>query len=113
MYNNYGYNPYQNRFIGLPQMEQQSPAMNGLRPVISGKIVDSIDVVKAMDITLDGSTHYFPLIDGSAIVTKQLGLDGVSKITVYKPVEETKKEEPKYVTVEEFDKFKEELKKDE
>ena len=72
---------------------------------LQGKSVDSLDVVKAMDIPLDGSISYFPLVDGSAIVTKQLQQDGTSKTIVYKPVEEeklveTKKEE--YVTIKQF-----------
>lgn len=69
-----------------------------------GKSVDSIDVVKAMDIPLDGSVSYFPLTDGTAIVTKQLQQDGTSKTVVYKPIqeEEIKKSEKKYVTTEEL-----------
>lgn len=72
---------------------------------LQGKIVDSIDVVKATDIALDGSITYFPLADGSLIVTKQLAQDGTSKMIVYKPVEEkeVEKQQPKYITVEEFD----------
>lgn len=75
------------------------------KPVISlqGKTVDSIDVVKATDIPLDGSVSYFPIVDGSAIVTKQLQQDGTSKVIIYKPVDGNEvKEESKFVTVEEF-----------
>ena len=75
------------------------------KPVISlqGKTVDSIDVVKATDIPLDGSVSYFPIVDGSAIVTKQLQQDGTSKVIIYKPVDGNEvKEEAKFVTVEEF-----------
>ena len=53
---------------------------------IQGRIVDNVDVVRATEISLDGSVNYFPLADGSAIVTKQLQMDGTSKIVVYKPV---------------------------
>ena len=67
-----------------------------------GKSVDSIDVVKAMDIPLDGSTSYFPLTDGSAIVTKKLQSDGTSKTVVYKPVEEDKKESKVFITMDEL-----------
>lgn len=52
---------------------------------IQGRIVDNVDVVRATEISLDGSVNYFPLADGSAIVTKQLQMDGTSKIVVYKP----------------------------
>lgn len=58
-----------------------------------------------MDIPLDGSVSYFPLVDGSAIVTKQLQQDGTSKIVVYKPIENESVEQdsPNYVTKEQFD----------
>lgn len=116
--NNYGYyNPTRN--IGVPQqpmnnqfiqqpMQYQQPVMQQLpQSSLQGKIVDNVDVVKATDIPLDGSTSYFPLTDGSAIVTKKLGMNGTSEIVVYKPVIEDKKEEkeqPKYITIDDFDK---------
>ena len=64
-----------------------------------GKQVDSIDVVKATDIPLDGSTCYFPLIDGSAIVTKKLQNDGTSKTIIYKPVDNQEETSIKYATI--------------
>ena len=77
-----------------PQTYQQ--ASLGLQ----GKLVDSIEVVRAIDIPLDGSTSFFPLADGSAIVTKQLQADGTSKTTIYKPSTEPEKpvEAPQYIT---------------
>lgn len=82
---------------------QQNPIIN--KPIgLLGKSVDSVDVVKAMDIPLDGSISYFPLTDGSAIVTKQLQADGTSKTIIYKPVEEEKKEAPNYITNEQLEK---------
>lgn len=80
-----------------PQINPQ--VMQSNQTVIQGKVVDSIDVVKATDVTLDGSVCYFPLIDGSAIITKQLQQDGTSKIIVYKPSqEEGNTPEVKYIT---------------
>ena len=71
---------------------------------LQGKSVDSIDVVKAMDIPLDGSISYFPLADGTAIVTKQLQSDGSSKTIIYKPIDEKEiKNTPKYITEEELE----------
>ena len=108
-------NPYMNQFYGnqsIPQV-QATPAIKP-QPTevqmpfkaisLQGKTVDSVDVVKAMDIPLDGSVSYFPIIDGSAIVTKQLLQDGTSKTTIYKPVDEAEevKEEPKFITLEQF-----------
>lgn len=70
---------------------------------LQGKSVDSLDVVKAMDIPLDGSISYFPLTDGSAIVTKQLQADGTSRTIVYKPIDDVANKLPKYITTEELD----------
>lgn len=77
----------------------QQPIVQPIQPVqnigLQGKSVDSIDVVKAMDIPLDGSVSYFPLTDGTAIVTKQLQQDGTSKTIIYEPIKEENKEENK------------------
>ena len=102
------YQPYNNPVMQQQNMQQtytpppQTPmTIQGLQ----GKTVDSIDVVKAMDIPLDGSVSYFPLVDGSAIITKQLQQDGTSKTVIYRPVEDTNPEQQiKYVTPEELDK---------
>lgn len=120
----YGYgNPYyfQPQNQRIQPMEQQnqpytSPLQNPMqnsplqnRQFLNGKSVDSIDVVKAMDIPLDGSISYFPIADGSAIVTKQLQTDGTSKTIVYRPVNEEKKDIPAYVTMSELEKTISEL----
>lgn len=91
-----GYNPYYTNQIQRPQTPYQpSPPVQTLQ----GKIVDNIEVVKATDIMLDGSTSYFPIADGSAIVSKQLQQDGTSKIVVFKPVQtDDNQTEIKYVT---------------
>lgn len=122
---NFGYNPYYTPSFApqmqrLQQMEQQYPQFAQQPPQpnypqnpqsypqqilgLQGKSVDSIDVVKAMDIPLDGSVSYFPLTDGTAIVTKQLQTDGTSKTVIYKPSDEgeTKKDVPKYITEEQL-----------
>ena len=52
---------------------------------MQGKSVESLEVAKAIDIPIDGSISYFPLTDGSAIITKQLQMDGKSKTVIYKP----------------------------
>ena len=111
MFNNYGYNPYYQpqRFQNVEQPNQQ-PMMTTYQPPIQltkpttllGKAVESIDVVKATDIPLDGSISYFPLTDGSAIVSKQLQNDGTSKIIVYKPAKEDKKEAIQFATLDDL-----------
>lgn len=111
MYNNYNpyYNPnfrpmeqtYQPNNINAPIMQQQP--LNMVKNALQGKQVDSVDVVKATDVPFDGSISYFPLTDGTAIVTKQLQTDGTSKIVVFKPIEE-EKETKRYITSEELEK---------
>lgn len=114
-------NPYYNqgqRFQPMPmqQIGNQPMTQTYIQPVqptttqvgLLGKSVESMDVVKAMDIPLDGSISYFPLTDGSAIVTKQLQNDGTSKIVVYKPEKEDKKSEQVFVT---FEQLQEEISK--
>lgn len=117
MYNQY--NPYLNRFYGqqqanmpqqmeMPMQQQNTPQMASNRQnILYGKQVDSLEVVKAIDIPLDGSVSYFPLTNGSAIVTKQLQQDGTSKITIYEP--KTQKNDIKFATIEDVNKRLEKL----
>ena len=98
----YSYPQYQQQSYTMPQQNNymQQP-VSGLQ----GKSVDSLDVVKAMDIPLDGSISYFPLTDGSAIITKQLQMDGTSKTIIYKPmnIDDTKQVETNYITQEQLE----------
>lgn len=113
--NNYGYYnptrnygmPTSNQYIGQPMAQSFQPITNS--HTLQGKIADSIDVVKALDFPMDGTISYFPIANGSAIVTKQLQNDGTSKTIIYKPIEDTKEELPKYATVDDIDKVREEL----
>lgn len=115
MYNNgYGYTPYINqRFNNMVQPQVEQPIQQTTqqqytpvqqKPMLNGKVVESIDVVKVMDINFDGSINYYPIADGSAIVTKQLQMDGTSKTIIYKPVDTDKVEQPKYATMEDVQK---------
>lgn len=77
---NYSYpQTYQQSYPQNPQSYQQP--INSLQ----GKTVESLEIAKLIEIPLDGSTSYFPLADGSAIITKQLQMDGKSKTVIYKP----------------------------
>lgn len=105
--NQYGKSPYyMQQSMTTPQYQPQTnDYMQNIqqatyqKPItLQGKSVDNIEVVKATDIPLDGSISYFPLVDGSAIVTKQLQADGTSRMIVYKPVET---QQPKQVEVQE------------
>lgn len=113
MYGNHFYGQNQ-RYQPMENMTQPytnpystpSQLMNNQNNLL-GKSVDSIDVVKAIDIPLDGSVSYFPLTDNSAIVTKQLMSNGTSKITIFRP--EIAKEVI-YATTEDLDILKNEIK---
>lgn len=109
----YGTNYYQQQRNLNPQTYQQQPYQQIYQPMpvqptitqpiasgLQGKSVDSVDVVKAMDIPLDGSISYFPLADGSAIVSKQIQNDGTSKTIIYRPVIDEQIEQIKYATLE-------------
>ena len=111
MFNN-NYNPYYTqpqRFQPtepIQPINTQSyipPQTHNTQQFLLGKSVDSIDVVKAMDIPLDGTISYFPLTDGSAIVTKKLQSDGTSKTTIYRPIEGENKTSINYITAEDFE----------
>ena len=112
MFNNYGFNPYypqQQRFQNTEQGNQQPIITAYQQPMqltkpnyLLGKSVDNIDIVKVTDIPLDGSISYFPLTDGSAIVSKQLQMDGTSKVVVYRPTEEDKKDAVQFATLDDI-----------
>ena len=112
------YNPYLNQYYGTQQMnrpqpmdlsiqQQNTPQMGLNRAFLNGKQVESIDIVKNLEIPLDGSISYFPLVNGTAIATKQLMQDGTSKITIYEP--KVEKESIKYATIDDIDKKIEKL----
>jgi len=95
------YNPYQ---YYTPYTQQYN------RPaVLQGKTVDNIDVVRAIDIPLDGTTSYFPLADGTAIASKQLQQDGTSRIIIYKPILGDQEKQTKYVTETDLENIKKEI----
>lgn len=113
--NNYGYNPYGTY---IPQRPIQQPMTQPLqqplqtsaeiqRPLL--KMVDTLETARITEYPLDGTTSYFPLTDGSAIVSKQLQMDGTSKTIIYKPVTEEQKEQPKYLIEDDLEDLKEDI----
>lgn len=106
----YGYNNnIYNRPIGVPTqpltnqyIQQPVVQPTTITTGLQGKVVENIDVVKSLDIPLDGSTTYFPLLDNSAIITKKLQADGTTKTTIYKVTEEKEIIAPKYATLEDI-----------
>ena len=102
--NNYGYQPY-GRYMPQQTIEQPQQFVPQTKPILNGKQVESIDIVKnCMEIPLDGSISYFPLTSGDTIVTKQLQMDGTSKIKIYKLVNDEDDKETNYITIEDLNK---------
>ena len=86
-------NPYADRMNFLQNYQQslQQPVvpaqMSGANQMSAlGKMVDSIDVVKATDIPMDGNTYYFPKADGTEVYCKQWLQNGTTRILTFKPV---------------------------
>lgn len=103
-YNQFYNQSMQNQNMQKPQEQYQSTNYVNRQTGLQGKSVDNIEVVKATDIPLDGSISYFPLTDGTGIVSKQIQMDGTSKIIVYRPEKETEKAVvPQYITKEELE----------
>ena len=87
------FNPYMQRMENLQQFQQaiQQPMsttqMSGTSQFAPlGKIVESVDMVKATDIPMDGSMYYFPTADGNMIFSKQWMPNGQTRILTFKPV---------------------------
>lgn len=84
---------YQQRYDmqQVPQLYNQGygqTQINQGQLPLQGKMVDSIDVVKAYDVPLTGEPVFFPKIDLSEIYTKQIQPNGTSKTNVYRLVQE-------------------------
>ena len=82
-------NPYMQRMENLQQFQQSlqpQPQMQTVQYQPVGKIVDSIDVVRATDIPMDGNAYYFPKADGAEIYMKRWLPNGTTETTVYKPI---------------------------
>lgn len=86
-------NPYMERMAQLQQYQQslQQPIVPTQTPVSNqmsalGKMVDSIDVVRATDIPMDGNSYYFPKADGTEVYCKQWLQNGTTRILTFKPV---------------------------
>lgn len=88
---NVGYDPamYTQDRMGFLQGQ-----LNQLRqPVanlgLSGKVVESIEVVRATDIPMDGNMYYFPKADGTEVYSKRWLPNGKTEVVTYKTFEET------------------------
>ena len=61
-----------------------SPGLNMFASLV--KVVESIDMVKATDIPMDGNMYYFPKADGTEIYGKAWMANGQTRILTFKPV---------------------------
>ena len=76
--------PYLQRLENLQQFQQTLNPTPGQYPTL-GKVVESIDMVKATDIPMDGNTYYFPKADGSMVFAKRWLPNGTTEVVSYKP----------------------------
>lgn len=109
--------PYINRLNQMQQQynqQQMYTQQNQAMPTLQGKVVDSIDVVKATDVDMSGNVTFYPKADLTEIYTKQLQMDGTSRILTYKisQPEAEKTESTQVVTLEMLDGLIDNLKQD-
>lgn len=65
------------------QLQQQMPRG------VNGRVVQSVEMITANDVPMDGSAAFFPMQDMSAIFAKSWNADGTIKTVTFKPVNET------------------------
>ena len=80
-------NPYLQRMENLQQF-QQTINTAPVQPTFAtiGKVVESIDMVKATDIPMDGNMYYFPKADGTEVYGKAWLQNGQTRILTFKPI---------------------------
>ena len=83
---------YMNYFQQMQQPMQQQLPMNQLS---TGKIVDSVEMVKVTDIPIDGNNYYFPKADGTEVYSKRWLANGSTEINTYVKVNAQQEEENK------------------
>ena len=77
--------PYMDRMNYLQSVQQNLQQPNQMMAL--GKVVESIDIVKATDIPMDGNMYYFPKADGKEIYSKQWLQNGTTSIIIFKPMD--------------------------
>lgn len=76
------YNPYFGNYMNqLPQIPSQVQQNNNT----VGKVVDSLEMVRGIDIPMDGNPYYFPKADGSIVYSKKWLPNCTTQITAYMP----------------------------
>lgn len=77
------FNPYADRIAQLQAQQQQLQASQNMATL--GKVVESMDVLKTIEIPMDGNMYYFPKADGTAIFGKRWESNGTTSILTFKP----------------------------
>lgn len=86
-------NPYQQRMDFLQNYQQNLQptqiAVTNNQMNVMGKIVDSIEAVKAMEVPMDGAMYFFPKADGTEVYGKQWIVNECrTRILTFKPLSE-------------------------
>lgn len=112
MNNNYFpmYPGYSQNYYNVPQTQQRLQElernMGGQvpRPSFKAVPVSSFDEAKAAMVDFDGSLNLFVDIQNNQIYTKQLNLNGLAELKVYRLIEEAPiQPQTQYVSKEDFD----------
>lgn len=70
---------------------QNNAAANMVMPSLNGKVVDSVDVARGMEVPL-GGYGIFPKADLSEIYIKAWNNNGTTSVTTFRPIIEEQKE---------------------
>lgn len=73
---------YQNQ--GYGNLSFQPPVQQRQNSVLPGKIVESFEVFKTIDIPMDGNIYYFPKADGTELYTKKWLPNGTTLTLTYR-----------------------------
>lgn len=90
-----------------PPIQQQQRLQYQDPNALKGRLVTSIDEVRATPIDFDGSIFYFPDVTSNRIYTKQINMDGTASFKVYElratPIEPVMPNTANYITRDEFE----------
>ena len=111
-YNQMGYsNGYQQQYFNIPQtqnrLQELERGLNGQvpRPSFKAVPVTSFDEARAAMVDFDGSLNLCVDVQNNQIYTKQLNLNGLAELKVYRLVEDAPNQSTQvaYVTKEDYD----------
>lgn len=91
--------PQQYQGYFTPNMQQQLQMQQlqqiPMQQTSTGKVVDSVDIVRVTDIPMDGNAYYFPKADMSEVYSKRWLPNGSTEINTYVKVDVNQMEENK------------------